>query len=56
MVQGMEDAWCLEVGIETATQRWSNTGRRMGLILKRVRLGDTFQRIGYFSELTSVNH
>ena len=56
MVQGMEDAWCLEVGIETATQRWSNTGRRTGLILKRVGLGDTFQRIGYFRELTSVNH
>jgi hypothetical protein len=56
MVQGMEDAWCLEVGIETATQQWSNTGRRIGLILKRVGPGDAFQRIGYFRELTSVNH
>lgn len=56
MVQGMEDAWCLEVGIETATQRWSNIGRRIGLILERVGPGDTFQRIGFFKEYTSVNH
>ncbi len=56
LVQGMEDAWCLELGIESVTQASSNTGRRAGLILKQIGVGDKFQRFGYFREYTSVNY
>jgi len=52
----MKDALCLELGMEPATQASLNTGRRAGLILKRIGPGDTFERIGYFRDYTSVNY